>query len=138
MGVRDDGIFGIGARAARRRRVDYWGVGVWSNMRRRGAPGRRERTVRRRLHGSEFRAEVERLQAQTIQGIAAELKSAASKATATLTELLDPSVADTVRLAAARVILDATTRYHDIGEIEERVRDIEIELYDDNDPRRSA
>jgi hypothetical protein len=97
-----------------------------------------ERTVRRRLHGSEFRAEVERLQAQTIQGIAAELKSAASKATATLMELLDPSVADTVRLAAARVILDATTRYHDVGEIEERVRDIEIELYDDNGPRRSA
>jgi len=87
-----------------------------------------ERTVRRRLLEPAFRAEVSRLQCESIQGIASDLRGAAAQATRTLIELLEAGTADTVRLAAARTILDHAVRYHDAADVEQRVLELESRL----------
>ena len=77
-----------------------------------------EKTVRRRLQDRLFTAQLQHLQAESPEGITRAVQGGAAKAVATLVELLD-SPDDSVRLGAARTLLQWTLRLPEITEIEE-------------------
>jgi tetrahydromethanopterin S-methyltransferase subunit G len=88
------------------------------------AAGVSERTAYRRLDDAGFRGRVTTLRGDMIGRAVGQLADASTKAVQTLTELL---VADsaTVRLGAARSILELGMRLRDANEIEERLSTLE-------------
>ena len=86
-----------------------------------------ERTVCRRLEDSGFRLELSKAWAQLVsQAIGMTSKNAAS-AVDTLVELLSAE-SETVRLGAARAILEVGTRLRESAELEERLGHPESQL----------
>ena len=89
---------------------------------RRSGLGRR--TVHRRLEEPEFRARVARARRDMIQGATEGLAGAAESAVETLTRLLEAE-SDSVKLGAARAILDGVLRFREAEVLAERVRKLE-------------
>jgi hypothetical protein len=86
-----------------------------------------ERTVTRRLADQEFRREVEALRADLIRQAAGRLVEGMTQAADTLRSLLGADSA-TVRLGAARTILELAPRLHEAAGLEERLRALEERL----------
>ena len=83
-----------------------------------------ERTVRRRLDDPVFRQQVTAARAETVAQTAARLTAAGLGAVTTLLKLLNAE-AESVRLGAARSILDLGFKAREIGELEERLASLE-------------
>ena len=84
-----------------------------------------ERTVYRRLEDPEFRLQLGQLRGHMLQLAAAQLADSSTEAAQTLRALLSAS-SETVRLGAARAILELGTRFREAAEGEEQERDIEV------------
>ena len=82
------------------------------------------RTAFRRLGDAKFRARVSSLRSRLVDRAVGLLAATNAKAAATLRALLDDDAA-TVRLNAARCVLEATTRLRDAAELEERLQALE-------------
>jgi transposase-like protein len=83
-----------------------------------------ETTVYRRLRDERFRRAVDEARAAMVGRITGELIAASTAAVATLRALLDAD-ADTVRLGAARAVLELAGRVRGDGDHEERLRRLE-------------
>jgi hypothetical protein len=71
------------------------------------------KTVQRRLAEPEFRAELSRVEAEATRQTLNNLNCAAPTAVETLVELMGSGAKESVRLGAARAVLDFTGRYLD-------------------------
>lgn len=86
--------------------------------------GLSERTVYRRLHEPEFRAQMDEARGDLINQATGQLAGAAKAAIDSLVKLLGAS-AETVRLGAARALLDQLVRLRDVTEFERRLEAVE-------------
>jgi len=82
------------------------------------------RTVARRMADAEFRREVARLRAEMVDRTVGRTAAAGSAAVGTLVRLLGAE-ADSVRVAAARVLLDAGLKYREHVELADRLAELE-------------
>jgi len=87
-----------------------------------------ERSVRRRMANADFRARVHQAQTDVFGQAIATLTGASVTAASTLLGLLDPSAPPSVRLGAARAVLDFTGRLREEHVIEERLSAVEQAL----------
>jgi AcrR family transcriptional regulator len=84
-----------------------------------------ERTVYRRLEDAEFCAVVRNARAALVDGVVGALTAASSAAVMTLKELLDPASPPTVRLGAAKAIIELGTKARDAEDVTRRLEDLE-------------
>lgn len=82
------------------------------------------RTVDRRLANPEFRARVEEIKGGLVGNITDRLTGQALGAVEVLVELFDNSI-PRIRLQSAKAILDATLKYREANQLEERIRALE-------------
>ena len=82
------------------------------------------KTARRRLADETVRTEIFELRRRMLDECAGRLAAATNDAAETLLELLRPGVQDSVRLAAARAILDRAAS-HELTALEERIAVVE-------------
>jgi hypothetical protein len=83
-----------------------------------------ERTAWRRMSDPEFRRRLSQIRADVMDRATGRLADAASDAARTLRALLDAE-SETVRLGAARAILELGTKLRETGELEERLLALE-------------
>ena len=83
-----------------------------------------ERTAHRRLADPEFCRRVSAIRGELMERAGGRLSDAATQAVDVLRELLD-SDADTIRLAAARTILQQTVALRTAAELEQRIARLE-------------
>ena len=93
-----------------------------------------ERTVTRRLADPAFRQQVAEARAETVSRTAARLTAGGLAATTALLRLLSAE-SESVRLGAARAILDLGTKMREAGELEERLARLEERLNGATDRR---
>ena len=86
-----------------------------------------ERTAHRRLEDTEFVRQVRTCRSQMLDCAVGNLSFAASEAVGTLRSLLTAE-SETVRLGAARAILDHVTKLRETQELEERIVALEEKL----------
>jgi hypothetical protein len=86
-----------------------------------------ERTAHRRLDDPAFKERVAEMQAQFLSEAVGRLSNATTEAAKTLRNLLD-SQSDSVRLSAARAILEFATKLRESVELERRMAVLEAEL----------
>jgi hypothetical protein len=84
-----------------------------------------ETTVYRRLREADFAAQVKDARQQFVAEAVGQLARAGTDAAATLHQLLDAE-AETVRLGAAKAILDLGTRLRESEELAQRVEALEL------------
>ncbi len=89
-----------------------------------GEAGFGERTAHRRLADPEFRRRVSAVRGELLVGGGGRLSDAATQAVDVLRELLDAD-ADTIRLAAARTILQQSVALRTAAELEQRIARLE-------------
>lgn len=89
------------------------------------AVGVNEKTVRRWARGAKFRARVEALRAELTDQTLNRLAVCSSAAVAELARLMTSSANDSVRLGAARAILDKFPIMSEYFQLAERVRRLE-------------
>ena len=87
-----------------------------------------ERTAYRRLDDPSFRAELSGLRHQLLEDTVAEMTAASLEAARTLRALIGEGEAATIRLGAARAILELGIRVRDQAELSGRVDAIETVL----------
>jgi len=85
------------------------------------------RTIYRRLEQPEFRTRVRELRSEMVDQAAGYLSRTAVKAVRTMESLLD-SDSDTVRLGAARSILETGMKLRESAEFAERLAEVEARL----------
>jgi hypothetical protein len=100
--------------------------------------GLSERTVYRRLGETDFRRRLDQLRADMVQRTAGALTAAATEAVRTLLELQKASHSGTVRLGAARAILELGLKIREVVELEARIAALEAALSErtERDPQR--
>jgi len=86
------------------------------------------RTIHRWLKDAEFKAEVDAARSQLVNNTLGRLSDSATAAVKTLQELLSSSQPPSVRLGAARAILEMAVKYREAVELAERVKQIEATL----------
>lgn len=87
-----------------------------------------ERTVWRRLQDEPFRRALDEAQRQGVQTAVAGLGRASTRAVRTLVALMSTKQRPTVRLAAARAVLEMGTRLREQNELEARIEALEAAL----------
>lgn len=85
------------------------------------------RTVFRRQQDPEFRSQVESFRDEMLSAAAGKLAKATGKAIETLESLLTGE-SDSVRLGAARGIIDSTIRIHELTQVVSRISALEAAL----------
>jgi uncharacterized tellurite resistance protein B-like protein len=86
--------------------------------------GMSERTAFRRLSDSDFRRRVSAVRGQMVDAVVGRLVNASTKAVETLASLLGAE-SESVRLSAAKAIVELSCRLREAGELEERVLTLE-------------
>ena len=86
-----------------------------------------ERTASRRVADATFRRWVVNLRSDMVARGAGHLADGMAEAAATMRSLLK-SPTETVRLAAARAVLELGNRLHEAAELEARVRELEAQM----------
>jgi hypothetical protein len=89
-----------------------------------------ERTVYRRLKDPEFRRRLQAVKTDMVQRAASVLTASAMEAVKTLLSLQEGSVSNSVRLGAARTILEQGSRLRELAELEERMTALEQRMTD--------
>jgi hypothetical protein len=92
------------------------------------AAGVSERTVRRRLSDPEFVAKIEAARREVLHRAVAKVSGGAVSAADTLVTLLRPTERPTVRLGAAKAVLDFGIRLRTEVELSDRLKAIEEHL----------
>jgi hypothetical protein len=92
------------------------------------------RSVYRRLKESGFKQRIQVVKAETMERAGSMLTAASMQAVKTLLTLQEGSVPHAVRLGAARAILDASIRYREITELQERVAALEEQIANNRQP----
>jgi predicted ArsR family transcriptional regulator len=92
------------------------------------AVGISERTARRRMKDDVFVARLEELRQRCFERALDRLGQLGTAAVDTLESLLDAAVSPTVRLGAARAVLEYGLRLRDEIELEERLRALEEKM----------
>jgi hypothetical protein len=87
-----------------------------------------ERTVYRRLKDPEFRQRLQTLRTDMVQRAANVLTASAMEAVKTLLSLQEGTVSNSVRLGAARTILEQMARLRELADVEERLSALEQRL----------
>jgi hypothetical protein len=87
-----------------------------------------ESTAHRRLEDPAFRQQLQTLQAEMIKRTAGALTAASTESVRTLLELQKPSAPPTVRLGAARSILEIGIKLREAADLEERLSVLEQQL----------
>lgn len=90
--------------------------------------GMSERTVYRRLQDAAFKREIEEARGELVTRTMAALCTAGLSAVATLVQLLS-SPLQTVRLGAARAIIELGTKLREHVELDQRLRRIEDQVF---------
>lgn len=90
------------------------------------------RTVYRRLQEKNFRARVSKMRNRICDQTVGQLSAASIQAATTLVELLD-SGSDSIRLAAARTILEQSTKLRETCELVARVGELEEMLENESE-----
>lgn len=90
------------------------------------AAGVSEATVRRRQQDAGFRARLAEARSTVVEQATARLTAASTTAVATLVQLCDGADAESVRLAAAKAILELGARWREQGELEQRLTALEV------------
>ncbi len=101
------------------------------------AAGVSPRTAWRRLQDPDFRQRLDDARQQTVQAAVDTLTRASTAAAMTLATLLKPEQRATVRLAAARAILELGGRMREAGELEARLAALEAAVAAQNNRRRA-
>jgi hypothetical protein len=86
------------------------------------------RTVYRRLAEPEFRAQVQELRAEMVRRVAGMLTAAGIASIKTFTTLQESAASESVRLAAARAIVELGCRLRESVELTERMTAVETRL----------
>ena len=92
------------------------------------AAGVGERTVRRKLDDEEFRRELSNVRTRIIGEAVGRLTAASTLAVRTLETLLKSAESETVRLGAARTILERSVSMRESLELAERLERVEQQL----------
>lgn len=92
------------------------------------AAGLSERSVRRRLADREFRARIDEVRCEMLDRVVAQVSVAATGALDTLALLLGEEHPDSVRLGAAKTILDAGIKLRAELDLGSRMRAVEVHL----------
>ncbi len=87
-----------------------------------------QQTVSRRLEDADFRRRLARLRARMVDEAIGQLSRGMARAGRTLRRLLTTAQSESVRLGAARTILEMHCRLKEAGEIEERLQALEERL----------
>jgi transposase len=87
-----------------------------------------ERTAFRRLNDPSFRQRLAETKGRMLEAASAKLASSAGAACEELDRLLKKAKSESVRLAAARVILEQVLRMRDLVEIDQRLTALEREV----------
>jgi len=87
-----------------------------------------ERTVYRRLKDPDFRQRLQALRSDMVQRAANVLTASAMEAVKTLLSLQEGTVTNSVRLGAARAILEQGARLRELADVEERLTALERRL----------
>ncbi|HEV3446447.1 MAG TPA: hypothetical protein VG099_17520 [Gemmataceae bacterium] len=87
-----------------------------------------ERTVYRRLQDPDFRQRLQELRKDMVQRAANVLTASAMEAVKTLLSLQQGTVTNSVRLGAARAILEQGMRLRELADLEERLAALEQRL----------
>lgn len=82
-------------------------------------------TVARRMQEAAFRREVERVRVEMFESAIGQLSGIASEAVQTLRKLLGGKTPPTVRLGAAKAILDVALKERDAAALEDLLREVE-------------
>lgn len=94
-----------------------------------------ESTVYRRLRRPAFAAEVKRRRVEMLERTCAMLTAASLESVKTLVELQNASHSGSVRLGAARAVLEQGTKLREMVELEERIAVLEQQLANRNGRR---
>ena|SRR5579871_4619234 len=86
------------------------------------------RTVYRRLGEAPFREQVQQVRAEMVRRAAGLLTAAGLTSIKTLTELQESASSETVRLGAARAVLELGSKLRDTAELHDRVATLEARL----------
>jgi hypothetical protein len=84
-------------------------------------------TVQRRLQNPDFKRRLAQARSEMVQRLAGNLTAASSEAVRALLDLIK-SGSPTVRLGAARTILEIGARLRESADLEQRVLDLELRL----------
>jgi len=87
-----------------------------------------ERTVYRRLADPQFRQRIQARRSDMVERAASMLTAGNLQAVKTLLLLQEPTVADAVRLGASRAVLEYSIRLREIGDLEERLQALELQV----------
>ena len=87
-----------------------------------------ERTAHRRLNDPSFRQQLVETKGRMLETVSAKLSSSAGAACEELERLLKKAKSESVRLAAARVILEQVLRMRDLVEIDQRLTALERDV----------
>ena len=90
--------------------------------------GLSERTVYSRMRAADFQARVKLVRSDMVRRSAGLLSAAAGQAVQTLLELMRPPTPPTVRLGAARAVLELGLKVRELAELEVEVRALEERL----------
>ncbi len=93
------------------------------------AAGVSEATAHRRLRNATFRRKVARARAATVERAVAKLSKAAAQAVAMLRRLSTGAESENVRLSASRAILEFVFKGNEQLTIQERLRELEAEIF---------
>jgi hypothetical protein len=88
------------------------------------------RTAQRRLAEPDFRKRLQKLRADILERTASTLTTASTEAVRTLLDLQQPTTPATVRLGAARAILEMAIKLREITDLAERIEALEDEADD--------
>ena len=85
-------------------------------------------TAYRRLADADFRERLQQLRGEMVSRASGTLTAASGEAVRTLVELLKNSVSPSVRLGAARTILEIGMKIREVAELEQRLAELEGRL----------
>ncbi len=99
-----------------------------------------KRTLQRRMADPEFRRQIQAIRSDMVERHSGTLTAAGTEAIKTLLELLKPTNAGTVRLGAARSVLEIAGKYREMADLDERVATnrgpMEVKVISDEERRQ--
>ena len=87
--------------------------------------GMSKSTLHRRLHDPEFRRRVSELRSDIVASATGKLADISSEAAATLQELLSDAYLPSIRLGAARSVLEFALKAHEAMDLARRIEELE-------------
>jgi hypothetical protein len=97
-----------------------------------------ESTVRRRLKDPAFQAKLNKLRAEMHVRVADQLTAASTEGVRTMVQLMKEKYSGTVRLGAARSVVELSTKVRETADLAVRVAELEQRLAEQDEQREAA